>query len=216
MSDARDRRRRYVRFAAATLSGALAVLGTRGARAEEAAASASVSLGDASASASAEGAQPQADAAPEPPVDPRKRNPPNYEFAFISVGAYQTWGIAGEVLYFGMGGGLGPPLYRISKIGKNGMGWDPDLEIAYAVAFLRVAPVKYVDIDLGPKIGLGSALFNVPDAPQSSFSYGGYVDLRFGSPTIKLGPRFEYDRVAHSNFSENGWRLTPLMLRIMH
>jgi hypothetical protein len=215
MSNARDRR--YVRVAAATLSGALAWLSAEQARAAEADAAASVSLGgDASASGSATEAAPEGDTPPEAPVDPRKKNPANYEFAFVSVAAYQTWSLAGSVLFFGAGGGLGPPLYRISKIGHNSVGWDPDLEIAYANVFLRVAPVRYVDLDVGPKIALGSALFNVPDAPQSSFSYGGYVDLRFGSPTIKVGPRFEYDRVAHSTFQESGWRLTPLMLRVVH
>lgn len=193
---------------------------TLGARAAEDEASASVSLdGDSSASASGNAAAapaPEGDTPPDAPVDWRTKNPANYEFAFVSVAAYQTWGIAGSVLFFGMGGGLGPPLYRISKIGHNSIGWDPDLEIAYANAFLRLSPVKYVDVDVGPKIGLGSALFNVPDAPQSSFSYGGYVDLRFGSPTIKVGPRFEYDRVAHSSFSESGWRFTPIMLRVVH
>ncbi len=218
MSDARDRRRRYVRIATAGLSGALGALTAGHAYAEEAAGSASISLGsDSSASASASAGAPGADTpAPEAPVDPRKRNPANYEFAFVSVAAYQTWALSGSLLFFGAGGGIGPPLYRISKIGNNKLGWDPDLEVAYANAFLRVSPVPYVDIDVGPKIGLGSALFNVPDAPQSSFSYGGYVDLRFGSPTIKVGPRFEYDRVMHSSFAENGWRLTPLMLRIVH
>ena len=188
------------------------------AQAADADANASISLGgDTTASANAEGSAPEADTAPkEEPVDPRVRNPANYEFAFVSVAAYQTWALAGSVLYFGAGGGLGPALYRVSKIGHHDVGWDPDLEIAYANMFLRVVPVKYVDIDVGPKIALGAALFNVPDAPQSSFSYGGYVDLRIGSPTIKLGPRFEYDRVAHSTFSENGWRLTPLLLRIVH
>ncbi|HVW27778.1 MAG TPA: hypothetical protein VHC69_20575 [Polyangiaceae bacterium] len=219
MSDARDRRRQYVRSATASLCGIFALCGgAELARAADAEASASISLGgDSTAAASAEGASPEADSAPkEEPVDPRIRNPANYEFAFVSVAAYQTWALAGSVLYFGAGGGLGPPLYRIAKIGHNSLGWDPDLQIAYANVFLRIAPVRYVDIDLGPIIGLGSSLFNVPDAPQSTFSYGGYVDLRIGSPTIKLGPRFEYDRDAHSTFSENGWRLTPLLLRVVH
>ena len=214
----------YVRIATGTLSGALVLLcGAEGAWAADAQgnAGASISLsGDstASASASGEGAAPEADTAPkeEAPVDPRVRNPPNYEFAFVSVAAYQNWALAGSVLYFGAGGGLGPPLYRISKIGHNSVGWDPDLEIAYANAYLRFSPMQYLDLDIGPKIALGSALFNVPDAPQSSFSYGGYVDLRVGSKTVKVGPRFEYDRVAHSDFSENGWRITPLLVRVMH
>jgi hypothetical protein len=219
MSDARDRRRQYVRIAAASLCGAFALcVGAEAARAADAEASASLSLGgDTSASASAEGASPEADSAPkEEPVDPRKRNPPIYEFAFVSVAAYQTWAIAGSALYFGAGGGLGPPLYRISKIGHNALGVDPELTIAYANAFLRIVPARFVDIDVGPIISLGSALFNVPDAPQSSFSYGGYADLFFGSSTIKLGPRFEFERVAHQTFTESGFRITPLLLRIVH
>ena len=65
-------------------------------------------------------------------------------------------------------------------------------------------------------MGLGAALFNVPNAPQSSFTYGGYADLRFGSATIKIGPRFEYNRIAHSDYFENGWRITPLIVRVVH
>jgi hypothetical protein len=155
--------------------------------------------------------------AEEGPADPA-----NYEFAFVSVGAYQTWAIAGRTVFFGAGGGLGPPLYRYSKLGSKSAGWDPILEIAYANLFIRVAPVRYVDIDVGPKIALGSALFDVADAPQSAFSYGGYLDLRVGTPTIKVGPRFEFDRIAYSpsgatsNGYESGWRLTPLMLRVVH
>ena len=69
---------------------------------------------------------------------------------------------------------------------------------------------------MGPKIALGSALYNVKDAPQTAFSYGGYVDLRVGSERIKVGPRFEFDRIAYSDYYENGWRVTPLMLRVVH
>jgi hypothetical protein len=219
MSDARDLRRRYVRIATATLSGALAWLITGYAQAAEGDGSASISLGGDSAASASTSAAPEGDTPPETPIDPRKKNPANYEFAFVSVAGYQTWSIAGSVLYFGAGGGIGPPLYRLAKYtGRTArsFGWDPNLEIAYANVFLRVAPVKYVDIDVGPKIGLGSALFDVPDAPQSTFSYGGYVDLRFGSPTIKVGPRLEFVRLAHSNFSETAWLITPLLLRVVH
>lgn len=154
------------------------------------------------------------------------KNPSNYEFAIVSVAAYQTWAIAGNVLYFGIGGGVGPPLYRYGKLGSTNAsdqtgvshkaGWDPTLDIVYANAFLRVTPFKNLDLDVGPKIALGGALYNVNDAPQTAFSYGGYVDLRVGSERVKVGPRFEYDRIAYSNYYENGWRLTPLMLRIVH
>lgn len=161
---------------------------------------------------------PEADAPgePAPSSTGKDENPANYEFAFVSVGAYQTWAIAGDTLYFGMGGGLGPPLYRYGKLGDKPAGWDPTLEIAYANAFLRVAPVPYVDIDIGPKISLGSAMYDAPDAPVTAFAYGGYADLRVGSERIKVGPRFEYDRIAYAASFESGWRLTPLMLRVVH
>jgi hypothetical protein len=169
---------------------------------------------------------PTADAPPKANPEsglPLDKNPAHYEFAFVSVGAYQTWAIAGNVLYFGAGGGLGPPLFRYSKLGKNDAGWDPALEIAYGNAFLRVAPAKFLDIDIGPKISLGSRLYDgnrhtsdQVDAPTTAFSYGGYVDLRVGSERIKVGPRFEYDRIAYANYYENGWRITPLMLRVVH
>jgi hypothetical protein len=187
-------------------------------------------------------APPATMAAPSPAADappaaspttslPVDKNPANYEFAFVSVGAYQTWAIAGNVLYFGAGGGLGPPLYRYSKLGKNPFvpgqsadaGWDPSLEIAYGNVFLRVAPAKFLDIDIGPKISLGSRLYDgnkhtsdQVDAPTTAFSYGAYVDLRVGTERIKVGPRFEYDRIAYANYYENGWRITPLMLRVVH
>lgn len=156
-------------------------------------------------------------ASPTPAPRPSSsKNPANYEFAFVSAGAYQTWNIAGDVLYFGAGGGVGPPLYRYSKIGSNDAGWNPTIDIVYGNVFLRLSPIPYLDVDVGPKISIGATLFDVPDAPQSAFTYGGYADLRVGSRTVKLGPRFEYVRVAHSDFIESGWILTPLMLRITH
>jgi hypothetical protein len=179
----------------------------------------SVSLGGSSnAQASAPPASPAADqgGTSAPTRTDGDENPANYEFAFVSVGAYQTWSIAGRVLFVGAGGGLGPPLYRYSKIGSNGAGWNPTLDIVYGNFFLRVSPVRYLDIDVGPKISLGATLFDVPDPPQSAFTFGGYADLRVGSRTIKVGPRFEYVKVAHSDFSESGWILTPLMLRVVH
>lgn len=145
-----------------------------------------------------------------------KNKEATYEFAFVSVAAYQAWAIAGQWLYFGAGGGLGPPLYRYSKLGDNDPGWDPTLEVCYGNLFLRVAAGDYVDVDVGPKIAIVSALFDVKDAPQSGFSYGAYADLRVGSKDIKLGPRFEYDRIAYYDHYDKGWRLTPLMLRVVH
>jgi hypothetical protein len=174
------------------------------------------SAGPAAAPLPAPAADVPPEASPSGAAGTRDKNPAHYEFAFVSVGAYQTWAICGDILYFGAGGGIGPPLYRYSKLGSNKAGWDPGLDIAYANAFLRVAPVRNLDIDVGPKIALGSALYGVRDAPQTAFSFGGYVDLRFGSERIKVGPRFEYDRIAYSDYYENGWRLTPLMLRVVH
>jgi len=164
-----------------------------------------------------EAAPPQADKAGTAPEEEQgDARPAHYEFSFVSVGAYQAFAIAGRWLYVGAGGGIGPSLFRYSKLGDNKAGVDPDLEIAFANAFIRVSPSEYLDIDVGPKIALGTALFNVKDPPQSAFSTGGYVDLRVGSRTVKVGPRFEYDHISYSSYGENGWRLTPLMLRIVH
>lgn len=167
-------------------------------------------------SVSTEGA-PQADrGSAKSDADEGDPRPANYEFAFVSVAAYQTWAIAGRWLYLGAGGGLGPPLYRYSKVGSRDPGWDTSLEVAYANAFVRITPVPYVDVDLGPKIAITSELDQGRDPPQSAFSYGGVFDLRVGSPTIKVGPRFEYERVAYYNYYENAWRFTPLMVRVYH
>jgi hypothetical protein len=148
--------------------------------------------------------------------DPGDPNPAHYEFAFVSMGAYQTWALAGRWLYVGAGGGIGPPLYRYSKLGDKAAGWDTTLDIVYGNAFLRIQPIPNIDLDFGPKIAIISALYDVTAAPQAGFSYGGYVDLRVGSRTIKLGPRFEYDRIAYFDTYDKGWRLTPLMLRVVH
>ena len=211
---------RNVRFSAATLSGVLCLVQAGAAYAEEtgaASGSLTVSTEGASASGSSSAeSKPEADTKADEPIDPRVKNPANYEFTFVSVAAYQTWGIVRDVLYFGAGGGLGPSLYRFGKTGKNDFGLDPNLEIAFANAFLRVKMTKFVDLDLGPRMGIGAALFNVPNAPQSSFMYGGYADLAFGSPKIKAGMRFEYNRIAHSDYFENGWRVTPLFVRVVH
>jgi hypothetical protein len=207
--DVREKRERNARMPGlfCALGLFLALFATRVANAQEDEGSAS-----ASASVTADtGAAPSEDAS-----DTRPRNPANYEFAFVSVSAYQAWSLAGRWLYFGAGGGLGPPLYRYSKLGSNSADWDPNLEIVHANVFLRVSPARFVDIDVGPRIALGSALYNVKDPPMQSFSMGGYVDLRFGSEKIKFGPRFEYDRLSYSSYNESGWRITPLMVRVMH
>lgn len=173
---------------------------------------ASVSL-----SASTEDVKADTSAPSEPQKpDPRPKNPANYEFAFVSVAAYQSFALAGRWLYFGIGGGVGAALYRYSKLGDNGAYWDPNFEIVHANAFLRVSPIEYVDIDVGPRIALGAAFYNTKDPPNQSFSAGGYVDLRVGSQTVKFGPRFEYANLSYADYSEKGWRLTPLMVRVMH
>jgi hypothetical protein len=211
--DVRDQRDRTARLPGlfCGLSLLLAPAAVHAAEAE-----AEVSLGG---EASASAAEPAADTgAPEAPEDEdtRPKNPANYEFGFVTVSAYQNWSLAGRWLYFGAGGGLGPPLYRYSKLGNNEAGWDPSLEIAHANAYLRISPARFVDIDVGPQIALGSALFNVKDPPMSAFAVGGYVDLRVGSEKIKVGPRFEYDDLAYATYHEHGWRITPLMVRVMH
>ena len=148
--------------------------------------------------------------------DPRPKNPANYEFAFVSVSAYQAFSIAGRWLYVGLGGGVGPPLYRYGKLGDNDAYWDPNIEIVHGNAFLRVAPAPWIDIDIGPRLALGAATYNVKDPPNSSFAASGYADLRIGTQNIKLGPRFEYVNLAYAGYSEQGWRITPLLLRVMH
>jgi hypothetical protein len=152
---------------------------------------------------------------PETP-DHRPKNPANYEFGFVSVSAYQAFAIAGRWLYFGIGGGVGPPLYRYGKLGDNDAGWDPNLEIVHGNMFLRIAPSRYLDIDIGPRLALGASLYNSKDPPNSSFSAGAYADLRVGTETVKFGPRFEYANLAYADYSEKGWRITPLMVRVMH
>ena len=151
-----------------------------------------------------------------PAADQTDPRPAHYEFAFVSVAAYQTWAIAGRWLYLGAGGGLGPPLYRYSKVGSRDPGWDTSLEVIYGNAFVRLQPIPNLDIDVGPKIAITSELDQGKDPPQSAFAYGGVFDLRVGTETIKVGPRFEFERVAYYNYYENAWRITPLMLRVYH
>src|SRR5258708_5163686 len=60
-------------------------------------------------------------AEPEPAAndtarDPRLDNPSTYEFAFLSVGIEQAFSVLGRTLFVGGGGGLGPPLYRLSQM----------------------------------------------------------------------------------------------------
>jgi hypothetical protein len=175
--------------------------------------------GSASSSGPAAEANPAADTgagAPAKKSDERDPNPSNYEFGFVTVGANQAWDIVGRWLFFGAGGSLGPPLYRYGKISGHPRGWNNNLDIIQGNLFLRVAPIRYVDLDVGGILSLGATLWNVPDRPESSFAYGGYVDLRIGSPKVKFGPRFEYVRIAHSSFYESGWMITPLMARVAH
>jgi hypothetical protein len=160
--------------------------------------------------------------------DPQLENPSTYEFAFVSVGIEQALRLGGSMFLVGAGGGLGPPLFRIGQMKCAGssdscndretrdVGFDPSLEIAYASVFLRFAPIPELDLDVGPKIAIASTLYGVPDAPASTFTYGFYSDLRIGSPTVKIGPRFEFVRSAYADFYEMGWKVTPLMLRIVH
>lgn len=145
-------------------------------------------------------------------------NPATYEFSFLSIGLNQNFGLAhwhGGGIYFGAGGGLGPTLWRIAKVEDRDIQVDNTIEIVYGNTYLRVTPVEYVDLDFGGRIALGATNFDISDAPRSTFITGGYADLRFGSKTIKLGPRFEYDHMVYADFSEDSWRITPLMLRVM-
>ncbi len=167
-------------------------------------------------------------AEPEDEPDLKFDMPSTYEFAFVSVGITQAWSIAGRTLFLGAGGGIGPALFRISQLkcsdavgpcddsSTRDVGIDPSLEIAYGNGFVRLSPIPYVDLDVGPKVAIGTTLYNVPEPPRPSFIYGGYADLRIGSRTIKLGPRFEYSRTAYADFYQNGWKLTALMLRVVH
>lgn len=142
--------------------------------------------------------------------------PANYEFAFVSVGAYQAWSVAGRCLYVGVGGGLGPALYRYGKMSGSGAGWSHVWEGIYAHPIVRIAPFPFLNLDIGPKIGLATSYYGVPDAPQGAFTYGGYADVRAGSRTVKVGPRIEYVKVAYGSFYETGWIVTPLMVRVAH
>ncbi|HVU04386.1 MAG TPA: hypothetical protein VHE30_21660 [Polyangiaceae bacterium] len=187
------------------------------------------------APAEASSPPPQADAPAAAISAPAEydRNPANYEFGFVTAAAYQAWNLSGKSIYFGLGGGLGPPLYRYTHLSTTKeFAWDPTLEIAYANAFIRFT-AGFVDLDIGPKIGLGTVLYNpksysitdpprdptkpsLDDAPMSFFQYGAYADLRFGSRGLKVGPRIEIDRVALAGFYDTAIRITPLMLRWMH
>jgi hypothetical protein len=146
--------------------------------------------------------------------DPR---PTTYEIGFVSMGMNQAWRFVqwrGGGIYVGGGGGVGSNLYRISQMDDNPVGIDSMLEVIYGNAFLRVTPFEYADIDVGGRLALGAAFYDVTDAPRSGFVRGAYVDLRVGSRKIKFGPRFEYDSIAHSDYVAVGWKLTPLMLRV--
>jgi hypothetical protein len=152
-------------------------------------------------------------------------NPTTYEFSFLSIGINQNWGLArwkGGGVYFGAGGGLGTALYRISSMKDyrtkkaRDPEIDPTLEAVYGNVYLRLTPFKYVDLDVGGRLAVGSTTYDIADPPQAAFVRGAYVDLRIGTGKIKLGPRFEYDSILYSDFVETGWKITPLMLRVVN
>src|SRR6185436_16415788 len=101
MPDTRDSLLRHVRLMATIAASAGVLLATAGtARAGDdgaeggASASATVSLSGAGANASAHDEAPS-----DEPAEKVNKHPANYEFSFVSVGAYQTWSIAGNMLY---------------------------------------------------------------------------------------------------------------------
>lgn len=145
-------------------------------------------------------------------------HPANFEFSFLSVAANQNIGLAhwgGGGIYFGAGGGIGTTLYKISKIEDRDVGIDPTIEALFANLYFRIAPFRYLDLDFGGRIAVGSTGYDVPDSPRGAFVRAGYADLRIGSKKIKVGPRFEYVSTVYADFNEVGWKLSPLMLRVM-
>jgi hypothetical protein len=145
-------------------------------------------------------------------------NPATYEIGFVTIGMNQSWGLVnwkGGGIYFGAGGGVGVPFYRISKMEDRDIEIDGMLEAIFGNLFFRISPFHYADLDLGFRVALGASTFGVDDAPRSGFVRGGYADLRIGSRKVKLGPRFEYDSIAYAGLTETGWKITPLMLRVM-
>ena len=146
-------------------------------------------------------------------------NPATYEIGFVSIALNQTFGLVnwrGGGIYFGAGGGVGTPVYRISQMEDRDVGIDPMIEAIFGQIFLRISPVEFVDVDLGGRLALGATTYDIDDAPRGGFVRGGYGDLRVGSRKVKLGPRFEYDDVVYAGFREQGWKLTPLMLRVVN
>jgi hypothetical protein len=145
-------------------------------------------------------------------------NPTNYDFAFLSIGLHQNWGLSrwkGGGVYFGAGGGLGGPLWRITKMEDRDIDVDNTLEVVFGDAYLRLAPFHYMDLDVGGKIAIGSTSFGISDAPRSGFVRAAYADLRVGTKTIKFGPRLEFNSIVYSEITENGWKITPLMVRVL-
>lgn len=176
-------------------------------------------------------------------------DPPNLDIAFVSIGLYQNWAITtwkGGGFYFGAGGGVGPPLYRYSKLksdedlcvalpegettgdcerpsgtpgqkveNQKDASIDATIELVYGQVYLRVTPFPYLDLDVGGKLSLGGTTHDIRDAPAAAFTKGGYVDLRVGSKKIKFGPRFEYVHMTYFDFNETGWKLTPIMMRVL-
>lgn len=145
-------------------------------------------------------------------------NPTTYEFSFATAGISQTWGLtrwSGGGLYFGAGGDIGAPVYRLSKFDDRSLTIDKNLDILAGRAFLRLRPFPYVELDGGMRIALGATLADVDaQVPRGNFAVAGYGDLMIGSSKIKVGGRFEYARLQYDKFTQAGYRITPLMLRV--
>lgn len=146
-------------------------------------------------------------------------NPVNLDFSFLSIAINQNFGITtwrGGGIYFGAGGGVGTAIYRLSMMGDRDLQIDPMIEAVFGNAYLRITPFKYLDVDVGGRLALGATMYDISDAPRGGFVRGAYLDLRVGTQNIKLGPRIEYDSIVYSDFTEDGIRITPLMLRIVN
>jgi hypothetical protein len=145
--------------------------------------------------------------------DPQRRRLPTLEIAVASVGLNGTWHFAGP-LHLGAGGGAGPTLYRWSRIEGRDSGVDPTLEVVFVNAFVLLAPAEFLDLDAGGRVAVAGALSDVEGAPRGALVYGAYGDLRIGSRKLKLGPRFEYVAYRYGDFTEYGFRVTPVLLRL--
>lgn len=152
-------------------------------------------------------------------IDEDDPNPTNFDFSFVSVAIAQNFGLAtwrGGGVYFGAGGGLGTPLFRLAKREGHDLGIDPTIEAVFGNLYFRVTPFRYLDLDLGGRLAVGQTTYDISDAPRGGFVRAGYADLRVGSAKIKFGPRFEYASTVYSDFNESSWKITPLLLRVMN